>query len=87
MTENQERIERIERIIKELRTSNNIARSTATSLDMNPQKWSLLQSACDVTEALLDRLEVLMTLPIGWTERKPTDMVGFRKWLRLHGKS
>ncbi len=57
MTENQERIERI---IKELRTSNNIARSTATSLDMNPRKWSLLQSACDVTEALIERLEVLL---------------------------
>ena len=57
MTENQERIERI---IKELRASNNTARSTATSLDINPWKWSLLQSACDVTEALIGRLELLV---------------------------
>ena len=84
MTENQERIERI---IKELRATNEHTKYYTDNPYLNLSVRRHLQLACDVTEALLDRLEVLMTLPIGWTERKPTDMVGFRKWLRLHGKS
>ena len=57
MTENQKRIERI---IKELRTSSEHVRLCIDNPYLNVSVWRTLQSACDVTEALIGRLELLV---------------------------